>query len=393
MSDAYAGRRERLREHCSATGADAALITRAANVRYLTGCPPCGATLLLTRERVLLALPDDLPPDDTGEHLIAEDVTQVPVAAGADTALAAAAAAARLRVSDLAVEEHDLTVSRHRAVAGLAEGVRLADLAQAVERLRVVKDEHEIADLRIAAEIADQALGELLESILVGRTERHLAMELERRMIDHGADRAAFPVSVGTGSHSGQQAHQPTDRRVEEGDFLTVVLGAQYRGYGVSTARTFVIGAAPRPGRSSCTGWSSGRSGPGGRRSGPGSSSTYPTRRRGRSSRRPGTPRARRTRSATVSGWRSGRRRASVRRTWVNWTAAYRSPSARGSTSLARAGSGSRTRSSCAPSKRADPSCSPSPPRSSSPCDPRLPGRLPQAAGRTPWFLDSYIQE
>ncbi|MDH6708632.1 Xaa-Pro aminopeptidase [Kitasatospora sp. MAA19] len=247
MSDAYAGRRERVREHCSAAGADAALITRAANVRYLTGCAPCGATLLLTRERTLLALPDDLPPDDTGEHLIAADVPQAPVAAGADTALAAAAAAARMGVADLAVEEHDLTVTRHRAVASLAEGARLADLGQVVERLRVVKDEHEIADLRIAAEIADQALGELLESILVGRTERHLAMELERRMIDHGADRAAYPVSVGTGSHSGQPAHQPTDRRVEEGDFLTVVMGAQYRGYGVSTARTFVIGAAPAP--------------------------------------------------------------------------------------------------------------------------------------------------
>ncbi|MGA5819287.1 M24 family metallopeptidase [Kitasatospora sp. NPDC094028] len=247
MVDAYAARRERVREHCGAAGADAALVTRAANVRYLTGCAPCGATVLVTREGVLLALPDDLPPDDSGEHLIAADVAQLPVSAGVDTALAAAAAAVRLGVTGLAVEEHDLTVSRHRAVAALAEGARLTDLGQLVERLRVVKDEHEIADLRIAAEIADQALGELLESILVGRTERHLAMELERRMIDHGADRAAFPVSVGTGSHSGQPAHQPTDRRVEEGDFLTVVLGAQYRGYGVSTARTFVIGAAPAP--------------------------------------------------------------------------------------------------------------------------------------------------
>ncbi|MFE5585590.1 M24 family metallopeptidase [Kitasatospora sp. NPDC056531] len=247
MADAYTGRRERVREHCGAAGADAALVTRAANVRYLTGCAPCGATLLLTRERALLAVPDDLPPDDSGEHLIAADITQMPVPAGADTALAATAAAARLGVRGLAVEEHDLTVTRHRAVGSLAEGARLADLGQVVERLRVVKDEHEIADLRIAAEIADQALGELLESILVGRTERHLAMELERRMIDHGADRAAFPVSVGTGSHSGQPAHQPTDRRVEEGDFLTVVMGAQYRGYRVSTARTFVIGAAPAP--------------------------------------------------------------------------------------------------------------------------------------------------
>ncbi|MFF9640795.1 M24 family metallopeptidase [Kitasatospora aureofaciens] len=247
MVDAYAGRRERVREHCSAAGADAALVTRAANVRYLTGCAPCGATLLLTRERALLSLPDDLPPDDSGEHLIDGEVTQVPVPTGTDTALAAAAAVGRLGVRDLAVEEHDLTVTRHRAVADLVEGARLADLGQVVERLRVVKDDHEIADLRIAAEIADQALGELLESILVGRTERHLAMELERRMIDHGADRAAFPVSVGTGSHSGRPAHQPTDRRVEEGDFLTVVMGAQYRGYRVSTARTFVIGAPPAP--------------------------------------------------------------------------------------------------------------------------------------------------
>ncbi|BFV55743.1 aminopeptidase P family protein [Kitasatospora sp. CMC57] len=249
MVEAYAARRERLRELCSASGADAALITRAANVRYLTGCAPCGATLLLTRERAVLALPDDLPPDDSGEHLLPDDpeVARLPVSGGTDTALAAAETAGRLRVRDLAVEEHDLTVSRHRGVAGLAEGVNLVDLARAVEQLRVVKDEHEIADLRIAAEIADQALGELLESILVGRTERHLAMELERRMIDHGADKAAFPVSVGTGSHSGQESHLPTDRRVEEGDFLTVVLGAQYRGYGVSTARTFVIGAAPAP--------------------------------------------------------------------------------------------------------------------------------------------------
>lgn len=244
MSDGFAARRERLREYCSASGADAALVTHAANVRYLTGCPPCGAALLLTRERALLALPDDLSPEG-GTRVLGDDVTQLPVPAGADTALAAAEAAIRLKVLDLAVEEHDLTVSRHRELLAAVEGVRLADLDLAVERLRVVKDEHEIADLRIAAEIADQALGELLESILVGRTERHLAMELERRMIDHGADQAAFPVSVGTGSHSGLESHQPTDRRVEEGDFLTVVLGAQYQGYRVSTARTFVIGSAP----------------------------------------------------------------------------------------------------------------------------------------------------
>ncbi|GAB2730441.1 M24 family metallopeptidase [Kitasatospora kifunensis] len=245
MSDAHAARRERLSEYCSASGADAALISKPANVQYLTGCAPCGAALLLTRERALLALPGELPPDDSGEHPFAAELPHLAAEPGQDPTEAAAAVAARLGVSDLVVEEHDLTVSRHRAIAEAAPGVRLGDVNLAVERLRVVKDEQELAGLRIAAEIGDQALGELLESILVGRTERHLAMELERRMVDHGADRAGYPVSVGTGSHSGRSDHRPTDRRVEEGDFLTVSLGAQYRGYSVCTTRTFVIGAAP----------------------------------------------------------------------------------------------------------------------------------------------------
>jgi Xaa-Pro aminopeptidase len=37
----------------------------------------------------------------------------------------------------------------------------------------------------------------------------------------------------------------PTDRRVEEGDFLTVRLGACYRGYRCEVGRTFVIGTTP----------------------------------------------------------------------------------------------------------------------------------------------------
>jgi Xaa-Pro aminopeptidase len=39
--------------------------------------------------------------------------------------------------------------------------------------------------------------------------------------------------------------HPPSDRRVEEGDFLSVCLGAHYRGYHCELGRTFVIGTSP----------------------------------------------------------------------------------------------------------------------------------------------------
>ncbi|MFC8721910.1 aminopeptidase P family N-terminal domain-containing protein, partial [Kitasatospora sp. NPDC057198] len=84
MSDAHADRRERLREYCSASGADAALITRAANVRYLTGCPPQGAALLLTRDRAVLAVPEDAEPEEGAGRQPDPEVTRLPVPAEAD---------------------------------------------------------------------------------------------------------------------------------------------------------------------------------------------------------------------------------------------------------------------------------------------------------------------
>ncbi|OIK28810.1 aminopeptidase P family protein [Streptomyces malaysiense] len=245
MSEVYANRRSRLRDHFNAAGTAAALVTRPANVRYLAAAAPHGAVLLLgSREDLLVCA---VPPDDRPFEGRPDDSLRVQIlpARDGDTAVTAAGLARGQGADSLAVEEHHLTVARHRAIAAAAPALRLADVGCAVEQLRIVKDEEEISCLRIGAEIADQALGELLESILVGRTERHLALELERRLVDHGADGPAFPTSVATGPNSGRRGHRPTDRRVEEGDFLSVCLGATYRGYRCEIGRTFVIGTSP----------------------------------------------------------------------------------------------------------------------------------------------------
>ncbi|MFF7205255.1 MULTISPECIES: aminopeptidase P family protein [unclassified Streptomyces] len=245
MSEVYGVRRSRLRDRCAATGSDGALVSRPANVRYLAGGAPPGAVLLLGGAEDILLCPRTLtgdPADGRPDERLR--LTVLPTSAG-DPAVAAAELARTEGVESLAVEEHHLTVVRHRALRSVAPRLRIADLGLAVEHLRIVKDEEEIACLRIAAEITDQALGELLESILVGRTERHLALELERRLVDHGADGPAFATSVATGPNSGRGGHRPTDRRVEEGDFLSVCVGANYRGYRCEIGRTFVIGTSP----------------------------------------------------------------------------------------------------------------------------------------------------
>ncbi|MFF0450991.1 aminopeptidase P family protein [Streptomyces sp. NPDC004609] len=245
MSEVFGLRRDRLRERCASAGSGGALVSRPANVRYLAGGAPPQAVLLLGPDEDVLLCPGNPGGDFAGGRPDALVRLSSLTAPAGDPAVAAAEAARRAGIEALAVEEHHLTVARHRAMRSVAPGLRLADLGLAVEQQRIVKDEEEIASLRIAAEITDQALGELLESILVGRTERHLALELERRLVDHGADGPAFATSVATGANSGRRGHRPTDRRVEEGDFLTVCVGADYRGYRCEIGRTFVIGTTP----------------------------------------------------------------------------------------------------------------------------------------------------
>ncbi|MFD7097854.1 aminopeptidase P family N-terminal domain-containing protein, partial [Streptomyces xanthophaeus] len=116
MSDVYAARRGLLRDRCAAAGNAAALITRPANVRYLSGASPLGAVLLVgPSEDVMFC--GSAPTGEADEGRLDEGLAvSVLSGPGGDPAVAAADLAAAVRADSLAVEEHHLTVGRHRAL-------------------------------------------------------------------------------------------------------------------------------------------------------------------------------------------------------------------------------------------------------------------------------------
>jgi Xaa-Pro aminopeptidase len=214
-------------------------VTSLVNVRYLTGFTGSNAALLVTPEGVLLAT------DGRYTTQAAAQAPDVELVTDRECALALGARAAKDGIRRLAFEEHQVTVETHGRLADVAGKTELVPLGHAVERLRQVKDEEEIACIREACAISDRALGEMLESILLGRAERHIAQELERRMMDHGAEAIGFDTIVASGPNSAVPHHRPGDRRVDEGDFLKIDFGAVYRGYHADMTRTFVVGVEP----------------------------------------------------------------------------------------------------------------------------------------------------
>ena len=111
-----------------------------------------------------------------------------------------------------------------------------------VQMVRAVKDAAEIATMRRAADVADQAFEQLLTEIKVGMTEREIATLLEQHMIELGASGTSFSTIVACGPGGAQPHAVPTDRPVRPSEPLLIDFGCRVDGYCSDTTRTFCIG-------------------------------------------------------------------------------------------------------------------------------------------------------
>ena len=108
--------------------------------------------------------------------------------------------------------------------------------------LRMVKDEQELAKMRKAAEIAENALLETLKTVQVGQTEKQIAAELLVQIYRHGSDQELpFAPIVSSGPNSANPHASPSERRLETGDVLLFDWGAGFEGYYSDITRCFFV--------------------------------------------------------------------------------------------------------------------------------------------------------
>lgn len=111
-----------------------------------------------------------------------------------------------------------------------------------LKSLRSVKSGEELAIMRKAQALTDEAFDYILDYIRVGKTEKAIALELEFYMRRHGSEGVAFDSIVVSGENSSLPHGTPTDRVIRNGDFLTMDFGAVIDGYCADMTRTVAIG-------------------------------------------------------------------------------------------------------------------------------------------------------
>jgi Xaa-Pro aminopeptidase len=234
-------RADRLAKLVSEEGLERLLVTNLVNVRYLTGFTGSNGALLLPAQP---GRPDVLCTDGRYTTQAGSQAPDVELLIERASAPALAALVATAGVRRLGYESHDVTVDLAAVLAERAMGAELVSLRLAVETMRAVKDDDEVALLREACAIADRALADLLAAggLRAGRTERQVGRDLDSRMLDAGADAPSFETIVAAGPDSAIPHHRPTDRALARGDLVKLDFGATYRGYHSDMTRTLVLG-------------------------------------------------------------------------------------------------------------------------------------------------------
>jgi Xaa-Pro dipeptidase len=119
------------------------------------------------------------------------------------------------------------------------------DPAEAIiAQMRMIKDADEIAAMRKAVAITENALAHVLEGIHPGLTERQVGAELTLALLRGGAESLSFEPLIQSGPNSALPHYVVGDRVIQSGDILLLDFGVEVGGYASDITRTFAIGEA-----------------------------------------------------------------------------------------------------------------------------------------------------
>lgn len=238
-----------LRSWMTEQGLDAFMITQPQNRSYLSGWlndDVEGAGLLLVGQEQQVLLTNTLYKE------VAENEAtgwQVIVPTSREYGPAIVTQAQEHGWKQIGFEAMALTYGEYEKLCSAGEGAFALKAFEAsiVDKLRLVKQPHELELLRRAIAITDETFAHICDWIQPGMTEKEVQWEISRYMVSLGADGPAFEAIVASGPNGSMPHAQPADRRIQQGELITIDMGARYKGYCADLTRTICLGEPDEP--------------------------------------------------------------------------------------------------------------------------------------------------
>ncbi len=143
-------------------------------------------------------------------------------------------------------DAYGLTAALGRRLdSALAGFCQTADASDLISRLRVVKSPAELAHVRRAAMLADDAYEAAIETTGPGVSDAQVLAAMQAAVFSGDGDYPANPFIVGSGRDALLCRYHSGRRRLGAADQLTLEWAGVYRHYHACLMRTFVVGPPP----------------------------------------------------------------------------------------------------------------------------------------------------
>jgi Xaa-Pro aminopeptidase len=242
----YSARQTRLAAALHRARVEALLVTHLPNIRYLCGFTGSAGVLLVpATARAAGAV---FYTDGRYTQQAAEEVREARIVIARKGALAEACEhAGRARIKALGVESEHLSYASYRHLGQLLRGrTRLKPLAGAVEQLRLIKDEAEIAQVRASVLLGASLFPAALAAIRPGVSEAAVAGELELQARRAGAEGMSFESIVAAGPRSALPHGRASAQPIPSHGFIILDWGVILAGYCSDATRTVHMGPASK---------------------------------------------------------------------------------------------------------------------------------------------------
>ncbi len=228
---------EKIAEHLKDRALDAMLVTSAPGEFYAMGFHGEGVAFITPGRTWYYT---DSRYIEAAQNLITGAEVSMPPK-GMDYRKLAAQLVQDNRVSKLGFEEQYMSVADYNQWTKAVEA-EFVPASELLTQLRMVKDADELAAMKEAQRITDEALLEILNFIKPGMTESEVAARLTYIMARKGAERNSFDPIVACGANGSKPHAVPGPDVIQRGQFVTMDFGCVVGGYCSDMTRTVAVG-------------------------------------------------------------------------------------------------------------------------------------------------------
>ena len=225
-----------LREKMKMLDLQGMIISNPVNIRYLTGIVAEGILLITRKENIYITdsryieyVNNTITPFD---EIIVDDVKNISKEDYENFFMFC---------ENVGFEENYVTYAKYKKYMHTYKINNFIEAEILIDKLRIIKDEEELQNIKKACEITDECFEFLLEYIKPGMTEIQIAKKIEA-YYNENAEGVSFSPIVASGQNSSKPHAMPSNRKIEQKDIITIDMGCKINGYCSDMTRTIFVG-------------------------------------------------------------------------------------------------------------------------------------------------------